>query len=62
LIYLETSVLAAFYVPEPLSAKAERAVRSEAKPAISELTELEFFSAVARKVRSGGLARPTAAG
>jgi len=55
LIYLDTSVVVAFYVPEPASTRAERAVRSEPCPAISDLTEVEFFSAVARKVREGGL-------
>lgn len=52
MIYVDTSVLAAFYLPEPLSERAERVVRSEAAPAISDLTGVEPFSAVPRKVRA----------
>jgi predicted nucleic acid-binding protein len=36
LIYVDTSVLAAFYLPEPLSARAERVLRAEVAPAISD--------------------------
>jgi len=52
LIYLDTSVLAAYYCPEPLSDRAERIVRSATSPALSELTELELLSALSRKVRA----------
>lgn len=51
MIYLDTSVVVAYYCPEPLSGKAERVVRAQVRPAVSELTELEFLSAVSRKVR-----------
>ena len=54
-VYVDTSVLAAFYVPEPLSDKAEAVLRAEMAPTISELTEVELFSAIARKVRQGEL-------
>lgn len=53
--YLDTSVIAAYYCPEPLSDRAEDFLTSHAHPGISLLTELELFSALSRKVREGGL-------
>jgi predicted nucleic acid-binding protein len=53
LIYLDTSVLTAYYSPEPLSRAAERVVRSVAQPSISDLTEVELLAALARKIRVG---------
>ena len=55
--YVDTSVLAAYYCPEPISPLAERALRSLSAPAISELTLVEFTSAVSRKIREKSLAR-----
>jgi predicted nucleic acid-binding protein len=49
LIYLDTSVVVAYYCPEALSERAERIVRLEPEPAISNLTRVEFLSALARK-------------
>ena len=49
--YIDTSVLAAYYCPEPLSDVAEEYLLSERRPAISQLTEVELASAVSRKVR-----------
>jgi len=49
--YIDTSVLAAYYCPEPLSNLAEKYLLSERRPAISQLTEVELESAVSRKVR-----------
>jgi uncharacterized protein len=54
LIYLDTSILAAYYCPEALSVQAEQLLRTQVRPALSELVETELFSAVARKVREGG--------
>ena len=51
--YIDTSVLAAYYCPEPLSDKAEEIIISAGIPVISHLTQLELFSAVSRKVREG---------
>ncbi len=51
MVYIDTSVLVAYYCPEPLSEKAEKLLISYPKPAISSLTEVEFFSAVSGKVR-----------
>jgi predicted nucleic acid-binding protein len=55
MFYIDTSVIAAYYCPEPLSEKAEDFFISHLQPAISSLTEVELFSAVARKVREGSL-------
>jgi uncharacterized protein len=60
LIYIDSSVIAAYYCPEPLSAKAEQIVRGEIRPALSDLTEVELFSAVSRKTRSRELSRDAA--
>lgn len=50
-------MVVAYYCPEPLSRRAERAIRSQARPAISELTEVELISALARKTRNRELTR-----
>ncbi|MGA3083486.1 MAG: type II toxin-antitoxin system VapC family toxin [Thermodesulfobacteriota bacterium] len=55
--YLDTSVLAAYYCPEPLSEKAEEFVLNHFRPAISALTEVEFCSAISRKIRERGLSQ-----
>lgn len=60
MVYLDTSVLAAYYCPEAMSAKAEKAIRRSALPAISLLVEVEFYSAVARKMREGALSEDDA--
>lgn len=51
MVYIDTSVLAAYYCPEPLSRQVQDILGQQAKPALSVLAEVEFFSAVARKVR-----------
>lgn len=53
--YIDTSVLAAYYCPEPLSVRAQKLLTRLDRPVISPLTELELFSAVARKARMGEL-------
>jgi predicted nucleic acid-binding protein len=50
--YIDTSVLVAYYCPEPLSKAAEKAIRSAAPPVISPLVEVELYSALAMKVRT----------
>ena len=47
--YVDTSVLGAYYCPEPLSPSAEAALRDIEAPVISDLTLVEFSSLVARK-------------
>ena len=49
--YIDTSALVAYYCPEPMSDKIERALLSIAQPHISYLTDVEIASAIARKVR-----------
>lgn len=51
--YIDTSVLVACYYPEPLSTAAQEAVREAQGPTISPLTQVEFCSALATKVRVG---------
>lgn len=49
-MYLDTSVLAALYIPERISAAAATAVGTSSA-AISALTEVEIASVVARRLR-----------
>ena len=49
--YIDTSVLGAYYCPEPLSEVAERALRRVKAPVISVLSEVEFASLISRKQR-----------
>lgn len=60
-VYVDTSVLAAYYCPEPLSLVAERTLRRHRSPAISELTLVEFASTLSRKVREKTLSHDSAA-
>jgi predicted nucleic acid-binding protein len=60
MFYVDTSLLVAYYCPEPLSEKAEIFLTSHSPLVISTLTELELFSAVSRKVREKDLNRPSA--
>jgi len=60
MFYIDTSVIVAYYYPEPLSEKAEAFLMTHASPAISTLTEVEMFSALSRKIREGGLSRKDA--
>jgi hypothetical protein len=56
--YIDTSVLVAYYCPEALSEPVQEFLGEQVKPAVSSLTEVELFSAVARKVRAGELSQP----
>jgi predicted nucleic acid-binding protein len=51
-MYIDTSLLVPYYCPEALSPAAERALRADADPVVSDLVEVELFSALARKVRA----------
>ncbi len=53
--YLDTSVLAPYYCPEPLSDKVEKIVISVDRPCISSLSEVELASAISRKIREKNL-------
>ncbi len=48
--YVDTSVLVAYYCPEVLTKKSEDFLMTHASPSISALTELEFSSAISKKV------------
>ncbi len=50
--YLDTSVLVAYYVPEASSLKVQTFLQKHPRPFISELTQLEFYSALAIRVRT----------
>ena len=56
--YIDTSVLVAYYCPEALSEPVQDFLSEQVKPAVSILTEVELFSAVARKIREGDLGQP----
>ena len=53
--YLDTSLLAAYYCPEPLSGEAEKVIISSKRPGISSLTEVELASAISHKIREKNL-------
>jgi predicted nucleic acid-binding protein len=50
MVYLDTSILVAYYYPEPISALVEKFVRALSRPRICMLTEVEFAFALAKKV------------
>ncbi len=50
-VYIDTSVLGAYYCPEPGSRVAEEVVRRIKSPVISVLSEVEFYSLVSKKRR-----------
>lgn len=60
MIYVNTSALAAYYCPEPLSGKAQLALQEAGQLAISPLVELELASAIARKVGTREMRRADA--
>jgi len=55
MVYLDTSVLVAYYYPEPISASIEKFIRTLSRPTICFLTEVEFASALSKKVRENTL-------
>ena len=59
-MYLDTSVLVAYYYPEAISHDVEKLLRRHSSPIVSELAEVEFSSAIARKVRQHECNRPDA--
>lgn len=58
--YLDTSVLAAYYCPEPLSDRVQEKLSRIDEPVISPLVDLELHSALSIKVRSGQMTAPLA--
>ena len=53
--YIDTSVLVAYYCPEPISETAEMLIIGSVRPCISSLTEVELASALSRKIREKNL-------
>ena len=53
--YVDTSVLVAYYCPEPLSPSAQSSLARIGEPVVSPLVEVELYSAVAAKVRARDL-------
>jgi uncharacterized protein len=60
LTYVDTSILVAYFCPEPLSARVQRELQAAGVLAISPLVDLEFVSAISRKVRTHQLRRKDA--
>jgi uncharacterized protein len=56
LIYLDTSVLAPFYWTELLSSRVDELLASE-ETALSQLVQVELYSAISRRVRMGEIAQ-----
>jgi len=55
MLYLDSSVLVAYYIPEAKSPKVEKAISRQSRVAISPLSEVEMFSALGRRIRTGEL-------
>jgi uncharacterized protein len=51
MLYLDTSVIVAYYCPEKLSRQIEETILKEYEPIISDLCVVEFASAISRKSR-----------
>jgi len=57
MLYIDTSVLVAYYCPEKLSDQVEQILIHTKKPTISQLTEVELSSAISRKIRENELSK-----
>ncbi len=57
MFYIDTSVIVAYYCPEPMSEAVEELIIEIKQPAISHLTEIEFASAISRKIREKNLSQ-----
>ncbi len=57
MLYLDTSVLVALYLPELKSNKIQELVMHNGQTALSPLSEVEFFSALSRRVRMKEISR-----
>jgi predicted nucleic acid-binding protein len=56
-LYLDASVLVALFTHDPLTARADKALRTTTpKVVVSDFAAAEFSSAIARRVRTGELA------
>ncbi|MBF0228531.1 MAG: type II toxin-antitoxin system VapC family toxin [Desulfamplus sp.] len=57
MLYIDTSILAAYYCPEALSDKVEEILINTEEPAVSQLTEIELASAISRKIRENSFSK-----
>ena len=57
MVYIDTSILVAYYCPEKISDQVEKTLVETSRPAISQLTEVELTSALARKIRERALSK-----
>jgi len=57
MVYIDTSILVAYYCPEIMSNQVEKILVNTDSPAISQLTEVELTSAVSRKIREQNLSQ-----
>ncbi len=55
MLYIDNSALVPYYCPEPTSDKVEEKITQIKGPSISYLTQVEFVSAVSRKIRENTL-------
>lgn len=55
MIYLDTSVLVAYYIPEALSQLAQQRMQSATVIVVSELAQIEFVAALSLRQRVGDL-------
>ena len=55
--YLDTSVLVALYIPEPKSNGIQKIIRKKSETALSSLCEVEFYSAISRRIRMKEVSR-----
>lgn len=55
MVYIDTSILVAYYCPEKISDQVEKILVETSNPAISQLTDVELTSALARKIREKAL-------
>lgn len=60
MIYIDTSILVAYYCPEKISDQVETTLIKSDNLAISQLTEVELTSALARKIRENALSQKDA--
>lgn len=56
-LYADTSALVAYYVPEEFSDQIQSILQAHPGPAICDLVELEIYSALSLKLRTGELER-----
>lgn len=59
-VYLDSSVVIAYYVPEARSARVQALYEGFATPAISDLVELEAIAGLSVRIRTGDLERAQA--